>query len=916
MQPRLFANISTLVLSDTLSGGSYSFPRGTAGQDVAIALLLSRKIDEGNERIFDRNVHSAKVSLGKPDARPERGTWQIRLGAGSPVLGENMTTKLAFDATADQVKAALDALTASGLSSLLPCDSVRLEGGSYIVTLKNGGNTTFTCEDNELWPMSFVNVSSYEFDEAWQHEIRLTQTPVAQSTVFDLRASSPPVIARVREGATTSGVQTNEIQRLTIPSDFTGFFELRRGHKKTSAIGLPTDATEIAEAIKALADDEGEFIVTAGQDEVMIEFTGSMAGTSQNLLVVQVLHSPGRSVDLLLPTNTAAMHNLLKYPATDGTVTLQLEITLELEKLEVEDEYESITWRAETKWQAPVNTEARNIAADLDWLQPPSRTDFLQHSADLILVGHRNYEAAFGNGSATSFVFNHNLDGTSFHVSVRENSSGGLRLQDSAYTVAFTNSNSLTITLPSAPSSNSLVVAITSIAHSAAFEDHTHTIDEITGLDARLDAIEQALDALETLAPSGSLTGSTTTSSTTPIVLWPLPPIVDLYPSRWSAYVLPDGATEQVVPTRISDITPAVLAGLQIRDGGLLPAVHRSAFISFPGSGDIDFADASTYKGNVIKNGRSTDITIPGGKGRRGAVLKPGEFASFDGRVWYKIAQPEGSVAYSGFVKNYNDMASDEVTVLGGYYRHSGNLVYKALVAEEKGTIGAPPGDGSKWELFGSYTLLSASWYPVDFERKLFELAINSKQLRLKKGFYANFGFEAGILTNRSAYPDRATNSPLQTSAQWELRIEWGEFKGLDFPTDSESTNPDHAIRANLSDIDWKVATPLLAHKIHLTTAPVVHTFGVEVLRSAANAITANVILYGGKEAVSLSGAVPSTANFAIRARLCRFDTEDDVSDPRGLVALIGLARDVVVSETASTTEVLTAGDMGVAYIR
>ena len=36
--------------------------------------------------------------------------------------------------------------------------------------------------------------------------------------------------------------------------------------------------------------------------------------------------------------------------------------------------------------------------------------------------------------------------------------------------------------------------------------------------------------------------------------------------------------------------------------------------------------------------------------------------------------------------------------------------------------------------------------------------------------------------------------------------------------------------------------------------------------------------------------SAPSTANFAIRARLARFDTEDAPSDAKGLIAVRGLS--------------------------
>ena len=78
--------------------------------------------------------------------------------------------------------------------------------------------------------------------------------------------------------------------------------------------------------------------------------------------------------------------------------------------------------------------------------------------------------------------------------------------------------------------------------------------------------------------------------------------------------------------------------------------------------------------------------------------------------------------------------------------------------------------------------------------------------------------------------------------------------------------------------------------------------------RNAAGALSCNRILYGGKDSAPtyFAGtaderqACPTTANFALRARLSRFDTRDDAWDPRGLVVLIGLNREVGVTDSNS----------------
>ena len=118
--------------------------------------------------------------------------------------------------------------------------------------------------------------------------------------------------------------------------------------------------------------------------------------------------------------------------------------------------------------------------------------------------------------------------------------------------------------------------------------------------------------------------------------------------------------------------------------------------------------------------------------------------------------------------------------------------------------------------------------------------------------------------------------------------LEWGEFAQENSPATTG---------ANFKDITWP-AEPILAHRFFVTHTAVAHTFGCRISRSAGNVLSCSRLLYGGEEG---GASCPATANFAIRARLLRFDTRDSVSDPRGLVALLGLNRDIVSGDSGST---------------
>jgi len=135
--------------------------------------------------------------------------------------------------------------------------------------------------------------------------------------------------------------------------------------------------------------------------------------------------------------------------------------------------------------------------------------------------------------------------------------------------------------------------------------------------------------------------------------------------------------------------------------------------------------------------------------------------------------------------------------------------------------------------------------------------------------------------------------------------VEWGEFQDAMVAEDETAPNG-RSTGVNLGTINWHSESPIIDHRIILTNVPAVHSFGVEIIRSAAGTLNCNRILYGGKESAPtyFAGttderkACPNTANFALRARLSRFDTRDDAWDPRGLVVLIGLNREVGVTDS------------------
>ncbi|MEO7933198.1 MAG: hypothetical protein ABIT76_08585 [Chthoniobacterales bacterium] len=188
----------------------------------------------------------------------------------------------------------------------------------------------------------------------------------------------------------------------------------------------------------------------------------------------------------------------------------------------------------------------------------------------------------------------------------------------------------------------------------------------------------------------------------------------------------------------------------------------------------------------------------------------------------------------------------------------SGGHIKSASVADQ-GYVGS---DGrTLYEVVRSGT--SNSFYAAAFERTLFTFEINDKMLRLNGLLDLQFSLVAQLL-----------NAPCQ--AQWIVVIEVGSI-------DADTTPS--PIGLNLKKITWS-ATPILSQVILLSPLAVKHTFGARIRRklvSLVDTLTADRMRYGVWEGAN--DGKPATANFAIRARLTQFDTENvDATTLRGWV--------------------------------
>ncbi|MBL9115507.1 MAG: hypothetical protein JNJ83_10925 [Verrucomicrobiaceae bacterium] len=885
----LYANVATKVLSDTLSGSAYQFPVIIAGEHLLLKIRPAERLGNASVR-SSRQIHGFTTTIGHQDARPESGSYSLKIGSATSVVGTNVTTALAWNATAEQLQAALNALTL--LSGASVTCKVTLLDGTYAIKFSDGTERTITAQDNVLWPQAYVLVDTRTESGAVIHDLRLTQAALAQTTLHVMRNASVPTVEEVQVGATNSEVKTPAIQKLNIPAEFDdGSFILTRGVRKTAPISVPFDDTDVlATALEALADDDGEFAVTVEEDAFLIRFEGSMSGVDQDLLGVTVLTGPQPHAEIVLDTKTSAMGVRLRR-LVNGELTIPLDIEMRMVDPRDEESYHVTTFRQEVKIKPPVASAAHNVSADIDWTKPLSLADYKPFSPDQIVVGNVSSQHTIGNGSATSFTLNHNLNASLLHVTVREAASPGAKIEESAYNISFISNNALVITPSSVLASNAWSVAITTANAVAAFLAHTHEDDEVPGHEARISALEAQVAELLANASSGSFS----TSEETPgeqRMIWRLDEFVEAWPRRLTAQQL--AALQGIGDLRKLE------AAVTRRAGGLLPAVHDAAAESLVSFGNpvTVTANASTNKllrdNHGLSNGAlfrlSTTGTLPGGTAAATDyyVVNAGDddlqLATTPGGSAIDLTDT-GSGTHSLLLPVAPTWPTD-ITLKAKVFVNNDIVTHRIPGSLQRKGVDLAPGehcatDGlGHWYKVAKYDATKTTWYPTDFDRELFEFVVRQEMQPVGHTLLVDIGLELLMALSKRVNWQAHTANKNRAAAQWLLVIERGTITAATTPSTPGQ---------NIAGITWDTAHPLLSQVLNITTTPVPHWFGLQISR-AADGMTAKKKLYS-----TLSAAdhpAPTDFPYALRGRLVCFDTADSTADPRGIVLLAGLDRD------------------------
>ena len=766
MQVLAFVDLTNRRLTSTLGGSALTLPELVQGDEIRMGLRFVEQV-EGAATEVTRTINSLRASIGLVDARPTGGTFQLHVdgdAAGSP---------LPFNASADQVHAALDAAYTSNVT-------VTTKDGSWLVDVTNAteADLPITGTSVNLEPSCHVRVRSYLVGSKKRHEIRLIRSPFASTSIHNDILPAMPEIIRIQAGGSNSVAKWNEIQALKLNPFFRGTYQIRRGFKRSGELSIEDGAEEIQEAISKLADEDGEFIVTNPTNNTAhITFAGeSMEGKGHDLLEVEVFSAPPGDPTFVLNLNTAELAEALR--AVDNITTAILEVELTIQDENDEDTLYTITpIRVPVRIVRELNWEGLETAANIDWLRPPHGRTYIPFTENQIITGSQHYVAPIGDGENTEYTLTHNLGTSDLHVTVRKNGDDLAIIQPAS--VKLDSEDDLTITFPSAPATNAYVVTITTAGPISAFQAHTHTTAQIEGLNLVLEDLGGRVQTLETLVPTTGVASDKTTTQTT-VASWELPKIFEVFPTRSTV------DAEDVVSIEIDKLP---------RNGGLLPAKYLTGSPTVANTIPTNPSQSTVYQYTDTTKG----LAIPGYLGRKGKTIAAPAFYAWDGRGFYQV-----------------EKIVDSETV----------------------------------------------YYPADFSRELFRIHVNEKQLRFGKTFSLDFSFVAAVFNSNTS-------------------VHWGVVIDIGIPQGSPTTP------SNISTVNF--LPPSLDHSIMLTSVPSAHSFGLRVTRKLENLLPVykvDRVLYGANE---VSNTALTTANFIVRGRLARFDTDNNSPDPRGLVAFNGM---------------------------
>lgn len=592
--------------------GAWSPPPLTFGETLSLAVRFQEAINGNATEIFP-SVHYVKAALGNLDARPLAGKFCLKIGDAAQ-SNDNTTAPLDWNAGPASIKQAINSLTA--ITTAFGLVEVAGSDGSFVFRFGDGEeNVSIALVNSTLEPSSLGLTSAYQVAGKWVSELRLVQAPAAFTDSSERVLPGAPVVTEIQGGGSSDGgdYKWNEIQQLYMPPDFRGTYQFRFNGVRSALLSREDGTDAVA---TALAKFGSGIVVTLPRDGVMrIEFGGDMAGTPYPLLEIIVADAPDGDLTLSLNLDRPALAAMLR---AQPSVTLPLEIEIGIGDDSVLGGVRKDKFRTTATIQRGLIFGLLATSLGIDWLRPVAKS-YIPFTMDQIFRGQLYYAAPLGNGEALEFVIDHELHSDAIaSVLVRENvGDGRVLVLGVDYVVTYGGSDSLTITLvpgTTPPATGGLLAVLTAAGMRDSFLAHTHTTEQVVGLDARFESLESRVHVLEEFIPGHPPTVSTQGSALKIII--PARAEVLFYPA-----VKPD-------PAKLPSVAPM-----------LLPAVHTTTTTALP---DTLPAPATNSVWSV-----ATRTLIPGSSGRIPAsYVDAGGFVASDGRLLFPASRAGTTNSY------------------------------------------------------------------------------------------------------------------------------------------------------------------------------------------------------------------------------------------------------------------------------
>jgi hypothetical protein len=869
MQATVYANLTTRRLTTTLGGSAISFPAFVQGDKVRIGLRFAESL-EGSPIEVQKIVTHIRASIGFVDARPTSGSFVLN------VDGQE-TAPISHDATAGTVQFALAAI---GLDDTV----VSKQDGSWIIS--SGMNEISLSGSSaegllaELRPVSFVRVRSTQVAGQYRHEVRLVQAPLASTAGFETIVPPAPTVSEVQAGGASATTLWPEIQAIKILPTFKGTYQLRRGFKKTRELSVDDGPEEIQDALSVIADDGGSFSVSNPATNIAhVTFNGSMAGIDQQLIEVAVFAAPPGDPTVTLDLNTAEIAAALR-------ATAELRPELEIE-VTVRDENDPDKTYTLTPFRAPItlirelNWEGLETAANIDWLRPPYGRTYVPFTPDQIITGSQHYVAPIGDGVNSTFTISHNLGTRDLHVTVRRNGEDFGIIAGQSHSVA---SGDIQVSGTFSPSFSGTLGKTSDTYYTSGSAYPQMNVEWDGGqwiLSLNFNDAHKAEwlseepvaspDLVETWTPSpygdvvptGSPTLSAigTNSSGLTITLDSENDLTVTFEEApaLNGYVVTISTAGPVSAFQMHGHTIAQIEGLQLILDDLGERVEDlETFIptSLPGVSSTTQTVIAAWELPELFEVFPTRQKI---EAKDVPSIKTADLPRVGGLL------PAVHVDPLVFTTANILPASPVTGVIYQYTNTGAPLVIPGYLGRRSIKLAAP--GFYAWDGRGFYQveqIVSGEkvFYPTDFSRELFRIHVNGKQLRLGKRLSLDFSFVAAVFNSNTL-------------------VHWGVAIDIGLP----SSNPPSP--SNIADVTF--LPPSLDHSFMLTSVPSSHGFGLRMVRKIVDTVDTCVVdrvIYGATEATPTT---MTSANFIVRGRLVRFDTDDNQTDPRGLVAFNGL---------------------------